>query len=319
MNLQGISLRLSVTDSCQFHCIYCRSRLEFTHTSARRLETEELCTLVRLMCSIVGISKLRFTGGEPLLRQDLPDIIRACTEIGIDDLALTTNGQKLAETAVDLKRAGLRRVNISLDSLDGEIFATITRGGDLSKSLAGIDTALRHGLRPVKLNMVVMRGVNDHEIGDMLNFARQTGCHIRFLELMPIGVAARNFDRYFVSSQEIHDWFTERFTLRPLDWTKGSTSRNFLVENVRGRPVVCGLISPTSDPFCRGCCRLRLTDDGRLWGCLARRRFFDLRPALAAAIAGDRRPLTMAIADALAMKCQPHDLTMQSNMARIGG
>jgi GTP 3',8-cyclase len=319
MNLQSISLRLSVTDSCQFHCVYCRSGSESSRFTGRKLESEELCMLVRLIHSVVGISKLRLTGGEPLLRQDLPGLVRACTEMGIEDLALTTNGQQLAETAGELTRAGLRRVNISLDSLDGDIFSRITQGGDLSKSLAGIDAALKHGLRPVKLNMVVMRGVNDHEIGEMLDFARQTGCHIRFLELMPIGVAARNFDRYFVSSQAIYDWLAERFTLRPLDWTRGATSRNFLVDDVHGRSVVCGLISPTSDPFCHGCRRLRLTDDGRLWGCLARRRFVDLGPALSAAITGDRRPLTTAIADALAMKDQPHDLTVQSDMARIGG
>jgi GTP 3',8-cyclase len=318
MNSPGISLRLSVTDGCQFHCIYCRSIRETPHVVARKLTLDELCTIIRSIHSEFGISKIRFTGGEPLLRKDLATLIRKCSKMGIEDLALTTNGQQLAEVAEPLKQAGLRRVNVSLDSLDAGTFSTITWGGDLSKSLSGIDSALRNGLHPVKLNMVVMRGINDHEIGDMLGYAGQTGCQIRFLELMPIGVAAASFDRYFVSSREIYDGLTARYTLHPLDPIIGSTSRNFLVESVSG-PVICGFISPTSDPFCRGCRRLRLTDNGLLFGCLARCRSIDLHSALAAVSSGDPGPLTIAINDALAMKAQQHDLSRQQAMARIGG
>ncbi|MDP2983532.1 MAG: radical SAM protein [Candidatus Latescibacter sp.] len=320
MKTPGISLRFSVTQSCQLRCRYCRSGRRGDHDNiGRSLPQGELMALLHFLHQIAGIAKLRFTGGEPLLRHDLPELVAACAELGIADLALTTNGQRLAEFAGDLKQAGLHRVNVSLDSLDKDIFSAITRGGDLTASLAGIEAALAHDLQPLKLNMVVLRGVNDHETGDMLDFALKSGCHIRFLELMPIGVAAIEFDCRFIACQDIRDRLTARYDLQPLPYETGATSRDFMVRDASGRTTVCGFISPSSHPFCHGCTRLRLTADGRLLGCLANRRQLDLRPALAAALAGDSQPLAAAITDAFALKRQPHNLADQCDMTRIGG
>ncbi|NIA14344.1 MAG: radical SAM protein [Nitrospiraceae bacterium] len=315
-----ISLRLSVTAACQLRCCYCRPERDGGQVCAGAcLQVPELVTLVRHLHTAAGIAKLRFTGGEPLLRKDLPEVVAACGGLGIGDVALTTNGQRLVAVAEELKRGGLHRVNISLDSLNGDTFAAITRGGNLASSLAGIEAALAKGLRPVKLNMVVMRDLNDHEVGDMLDFALDTGCHIRFLELMPIGEAAREFGQRFVGWRETYERIAGGRTFRPSPYRLGATSRDYDVQDARGRKTVCGFISPSSRPFCRGCNRLRLTADGRLLGCLAHRRYLDLRPALRLALAGDLEPLASDIHEAFSMKRQNHDLADQREMAAIGG
>ncbi|MBX7257671.1 MAG: GTP 3',8-cyclase MoaA [Candidatus Hydrogenedentes bacterium] len=321
MIYRGISLRISVTEACQLRCVYCRAETNAqSHPSNRpRLGNAELLSLVRLLHETVGIAKLRFTGGEPLLRRDLPALIAGCLELGISDLSLTTNGQRLAEQAPILRKSGLDRINVSLDSLHPATFAQVTRGGDLCATLAGIDAVLVQGMSPVKLNMVVLRGVNDDEIVNMLEFGFRTRCQVRFLELMPIGVAAATFSQRFLSSSEVLDRLATDYEFEEIPGVAGDTSRNFWVEDSRGRRTMCGFISPTSQPFCDGCNRLRLTHDGRLLGCLAHPESLDLLPALSAAAKGDCGLLADAVADALAMKMLPRELSRQRDMARIGG
>jgi cyclic pyranopterin phosphate synthase len=188
---------------------------------------------------------------------------------GIPDLALTTNGQRLAEMAAQLKDAGLRRVNVSLDSLRAEVFRTITRGGELRRTLKGIDAALSCGLEPVKINAVVLRPHNFDEVSDIARLALEKGCQVRFLELMPIGCARNIFEEAFVSADEVRARMEESFTLKALPVADGGTSRDFLAHDCHGRRGIIGFISPESRPFCTGCRRLRLTSTGRLIGCLA--------------------------------------------------
>jgi cyclic pyranopterin phosphate synthase len=246
------------------------------------LSRERLVRLLALLHRGFGVKRVRFTGGEPLLRPDLPELIAEVRGLGIGELALTTNAQLLPPRAAALRDAGLQRVNISLDSLRPETYARVTRGGRLDRALAGIRAAQAAGLGPVKLNMVVLRGVNDTEVGALLRFALYSGCHLRFLELMPIGVAASHFEAEFVSAGEIRERLGRLgCAWCAVPWDPSETSRDFLVRDADGRETVCGFIAPTSEPFCSACRRVRLTSDGWLLGCLARASRHDLRPLLA--------------------------------------
>jgi len=309
-----------VTDACDLRCRYCRpERARWVPRAGEPLRLAELVSLVACINTAVGIEKLRFTGGEPLLRGDLPELVVSCARMGIGDLALTTNAQRLAELAGTLAQCGLNRINVSLDSLAPATYRAITRGGDLRRCLAGINAAIDHGLLPMKLNAVILREANDHEVGALLDFALARGCHMRFLELMPIGVAASTFEQDFVSWREVYDSLSERYELTPLPVRPGATSRNYRVRDSRNRETVLGFISPMTAPFCSGCNRLRLTSHGMLLGCLARQHRLDLRPALANATSGDEGPLLSAINEALATKKECHDLSRQREMAHIGG
>jgi cyclic pyranopterin phosphate synthase len=266
------------------------------------------------------IRRVRFTGGEPLLRRDLPELIGEVRALGIPELALTTNAQLLAPCAVALKEAGLQRINISLDSLRSEVFARITRGGILGRTLAGIQAARLAGLGPVKLNVVVLRGVNDAELGDLLRFALQTGCHLRFLELMPVGEAAAGFADGFVSVAEMREQLGELgYGWQPLPWDSSETSRDFLVRDADGRETVCGFITPTSEPFCTGCRRLRFTSDGWLHGCLARFGRQDLKPLLGLDEEAAAHQIRGVVRTAFAQKQCPRFEQTVASMADVGG
>lgn len=315
-----ISLRVSVTGACPLRCQYCRAVNEASPSGIKkRFDTRELINAIALLSRVVRIDKIRFTGGEPLIRPDLTALVASCAKLGIPDLSMTTNGQLLAGVAASLRRAGLERINISLDSLNPKTYSDITRGGNLADALSGIEAALLQRFDLIKLNMVLMRGINDHEAPELLDYAMSKGCRVRFLELMPIGTAAAHFNERFVPSSETCERLANRFTLTPLAYKPGETSRDFLAEDRRGRTAVCGFISPSSQPFCGGCRRLRLTEDGLLLGCLARLDRFDLRPALEKASKGDMQPLTEAVEMALMLKLQPRDLAQQSDMEKIGG
>jgi cyclic pyranopterin phosphate synthase len=320
----GVVVRLSVTTRCQFRCAYClpeRGHACAPLQHAPELPRAALTRLLGLIHAIRPIRRVRFTGGEPLLRRDLPELIGETAALGIPELALTTNGQLLAPRAAALRHAGVHRVNVSLDSLRPDVFAAISRGGSLGLTLAGIRAARDAGLGPVKLNMVVLRGRNDSECQNLLRFALRSGCHIRFLELMPIGEAARNFDRELVPANEIRD----RLEIPGLSWTElpwnpAETSRDWLVRDEDGRETVCGFIAPTTQPFCQGCARLRLTCDGRLHGCLARPSEHDLTPLLTLADeAGARHQLAEIFASAFSQKLGPRFDHAGPLMAAIGG
>ncbi len=266
-----VSLRISVTDRCQLRCLYCTPGPAAAARARRDVLTfEEIDRFVSVIDSSFRLTKVRITGGEPLIRPGIVDLVAMLARRGIPDLALTTNGQLLAEMAPRLKRAGLHRINVSLDSLDGGTYAALTRGGDLRATLEGIDAALGCGLSPVKLNAVVLRGYNDAEVVALARFALDHGCPIRFLEMMPIRGARSIFEDLFVTTSEIRARLETQFALEPVDRGAGQTSRDFLASDGYGRRGVVGFISPMSRPFCDECTRVRLTSTGRLISCLMR-------------------------------------------------
>lgn len=280
--LRPLSLRVSVTDRCQLRCLYCMPREGVSKVSHEDiLSFEEILRFVRAVKSCFRLTKVRVTGGDPLARKGIVDLIRMLKQEQVTDIAITTNGQMLADIAVDLKEAGLDRVNVSLDSLNPETFKMLTRGGELKRTLAGIEAARRCGLAPVKINTVVMKGYNDNEIAELARFALDSGCHSRFLELMPLACAEPVFRDLFVATVEVQTRLEESFALRSVTCEKDQTSSDFSAHDRHGRHGIIGFISSQTRPFCDACTRLRLTSTGRLVSCLARqegpciRKFLD--------------------------------------------
>jgi len=270
VHLKSCSLRISVTDRCQLRCGYCLPPEGVAlRPHADIMRYEEIADVVRILSRLTPLTKVRLTGGEPLVRSGIEHLVTLLADLHIPDLALTTNGQLLAEFAGPLKSAGLARVNVSLNSINAKTYRELSRGGVLERTLEGIGAALRCGLAPLKLNMVVLRGVNDSEILDMVDFAAERGVEIRFLELMPIGVARHHYRQRFFSSADVRSAIQTRYHLAPISREPGSTCRSFLVGNGGGALGRVGFISACSEPFCHDCNRLRLTSDGRIIGCLA--------------------------------------------------
>ena len=316
----GLFLRVSVTDRCQFRCTYCMPPEGIRSCRHEDILTyEEIASFVRYLHAEFGVAKVRVTGGDPLVRKDLPLLVKMFSKMKIPDIAMTTNGQLLEAHAEALKNAGLRRVNISLDSLIPETFSRLSRGGELEKTLQGIQAALRHDLRPVKLNMVVLKGVNDGEIGRLASFAVDQGCDMRFLELMPLGVAAAKSDQWFVSSAEVVSRLSEDFSLTPLPARAGDTARNFRIRDSSDREGTGGLISPCSAPFCAGCRRLRLTAEGHLIGCLGRDARISVKPLLRSGQPESLKELRPLIEQALAEKNLEHGFKSARMLGAVGG
>lgn len=315
-----LQLRISVTDRCSLRCGYCAPENGSTKVAREEvLSYEEITRFVTALKAQYGLTQVRLTGGEPLLRAGLDRLVAMLAAVGAPDLAVTTNGQQLAEMAGPLRRAGLNRINISLDSLSPATFAAITHGGILENTLAGIAAAQRAGLDPVKLNMVVMRGENDHEVADLVRFAAGLGCQMRFLELMPIGVAATGFRDRFVSSAEVIERLAGDFALTALPIDARSTSRNFVAEDQSGRWTTIGFISPSSRPFCAGCRRLRLTATGVVLGCLARPTGIPIAPLLRSGAEPDAEALVVVVEKALGMKRLDGEFVQPQAMMGIGG
>ena len=315
-----ISLRISVTDRCQLRCSYCMPPGGVPKRSRKDVLTfEQIVHFVRTVKQGFGLAKVHLTGGEPLLRAGVTDLVGMLAEQGIADLAMTTNGQLLAETAGRLKDAGLARVNVSLNTLRPRAFADLTRGGDLRLTLAGLEAAVRSRLSPVKLNVTVLRNVNSDEVVQIARFALDRGCEVRFLELMPIGPAAEPFDRLFVSSGEVGARLSEAFDLSPLPGPPGGSARRFRARDAQGRNGVIGFISPCSRPFCADCRRLRLTACGRLVGCLGIGEGPDIRPLLRGAPAPGEPRLVGAVRDALALKRNGRAFVTANLMTLTGG
>ncbi|TKR32914.1 GTP 3',8-cyclase MoaA [Luteimonas gilva] len=276
-------LRLSVIDACNFRCPYCMpaDRIAEDHglDAASRLDFDEIETLVRGFVRL-GVSKLRLTGGEPLLRKHLPRLIERLAAIeGIDDLALTTNGSLLAKQAAALRDAGLRRLTVSLDALDPDLFRALSGGrGEVADVLAGIEAAERAGFAPIKLNCVVQRGVNDGEALALVERFRGSGHIVRFIEYMDVGTC-NGWDRArVVPSAELRDRIHARWPLRPLDPNyRGEVASRYAFEDVQGE---VGFVSSVSAPFCGDCHRARISADGKLYTCLFAGEGRDLRPWL---------------------------------------
>jgi cyclic pyranopterin phosphate synthase len=317
---QGLTLRISVTDRCQLRCWYCMPEDGVSPCSHEDvLRYEEIAVLVNFLKDSFGLQKVRLTGGDPLVRAGIEGLVGMLTDMNIPDLALTTNAQALEEKVDVLREAGLHRVNISLDSLAPETFRSLTRGGDVERTISGIRAAVRGGLGPVKLNMVVIRGTNDHEIPAMLKFALDEGCELRFLELMPAGMAQHDFEQHYMSCDEICSALRPEFTVTPKPPRPGETSQIHEVESdARGRGTF-GVITPTSHPFCSGCKRLRLTADGFLIGCLARQDRVFIRPFLSDSSEAGVAALHGAVLDAMGHKRSDQFFEPQPSMARIGG
>jgi cyclic pyranopterin phosphate synthase len=295
-------LRISVTDRCNLRCLYCMPEEGIkllTHGDI--LSFEEIHRIASAAAEL-GIKKVRVTGGEPLVRLSLPDLVRMLADIpGIDDVSLTTNGILLARFAGELKAAGLKRVNVSLDTLNPERFARITRGGKLEDVLRGIEAARRADLNPVKINMVVMGGTNDDEI---LDFAAKTvgdGWHVRYIEHMPYNREAPEFR--FVSVARMRQQLASLGKLDPCSVKGNGPAQYFQFPGAKG---TIGFITPVTEHFCFNCNRLRLTADGKLRPCLLSEREINLKPSLRDGLADDA--LKQLIQKAVADKPRQHRL-----------
>ncbi len=277
-------LRLSVIEACNFRCPYCMpaDKIEDDHglDAASRLSFDEIEILVRGFVQL-GVRKLRLTGGEPLLRKRLPDLVRRLAAIpGLEDLALTTNGSLLAPHAQALRDAGLRRVTVSVDTLDPDLFRALSGGrGELAAVLAGIQAARNAGFAPIKLNCVLQRGVNDSGILELAAYAREHGDVLRFIEYMDVGTCNGWSRERVVPSREVRDLIHDRWPLMPLDpnYQGEVASRHAYVD---GAGEV-GFVSSVSAPFCGDCHRARVSADGQLYTCLFAGAGYPLRPLLA--------------------------------------
>jgi cyclic pyranopterin phosphate synthase len=271
---QITDLRISVTDRCNFRCVYCRSADPETHMPSDHLLTwDEYERLARILVGM-GIRKIRVTGGEPLVRPGVEDFIARLKALGVQDLSMTTNGQQLAERCDKLVAAGLNRINISLDSLDRDKFERITRTKTFDQVIAGIDAAQASPLRPVKVNAVLVRGINDDEVEAFAGFARDRNLIMRFIEFMPLDADRAWTREMVVTGAEVYDRIAARWPMVPVVHERSETARKFRFADGRGE---IGLISPVSQPFCGHCSRLRLTADGKLRTCLFSKEDHDLR------------------------------------------
>jgi len=271
---QITDLRVSVTDRCNFRCVYCRSADPDNHMAAGELlGWDEYERLARILVGM-GIRKVRVTGGEPLVRRGVEDFIAGLKALGVRDLSMTTNGHLLAERCDHLVAAGLNRINISLDSLDRAKFEQVTRTKSFDQVMAGIDAAQASPLRPVKVNAVLVRGLNDDEVEAFAAFARERDLIMRFIEYMPLD-ADRTWTRAsVVTAAEIHRRISARWPLVPIAHELSETARKYRFSDGPGE---IGLIAPVSQPFCGHCSRIRLTADGKLRTCLFSKDDHDLK------------------------------------------
>jgi GTP 3',8-cyclase len=272
-------LRISVTDRCNFRCSYCMPLDEYEWIDKKEILTFEEITRLAIIFVGLGVEKIRLTGGEPLVRQNLDRLVKQVSAInGLKDLCLTTNGALLAEKIASLKEAGLRRVNISIDSLDPDKFKQITKRGDLGKVLEGVFAAKKHELHPIKLNAVIERGVNDDDIIPLVEFSREHGFAIRFIEYMDVGNSNNWTSAKLVPKKEIIDKIHSRFPLKEVGRADG-TAPSMDYKFVDGRGDV-GVIASVTEPFCSSCTRVRLTADGKVVTCLFSQLGHDVKALL---------------------------------------
>lgn len=301
-------LRISITDRCNLRCEYCMPEegvQKFTHDDM--LTLEETAEIARAFVD-VGVRKIRITGGEPAVRLGYIDLVAELAKTGAE-ITMTTNGQLLADTAEALASAGLSRVNISLDTLDADKYRTLTRGGDLEKTLKGIDAALAAGLSPVKINAVLMKGINDDEIRALTDLTRDRAIHVRFIELMPIGFARAQDDKYLPVR-----FVTDTLPKLQKESPDGVAKRYRLP----GAIGTVGLITPLSDHFCSECNRVRLQADGHVKLCLHAAAQHDMKQALR-----EGKNLREEIRQLLTQKPEQHHLDrgeeVDESMSAIGG
>ncbi len=297
-------LRVSVTDRCDFRCNYCMAEDMTFLPKAEILTLEELdrvcSTFVRQ-----GVKKLRMTGGEPLVRRDIMKLFHSLSRHldsgALEELTLTTNGSQLARFAHELADCGVRRVNVSLDTLDPDKFTAITRWGKLDKVMAGLDAARDAGLG-IKINAVALKGVNDDEVDRLVAWCGDEGFDLTFIEVMPMGdIGEQRIDQYWPLSM-LRAQLAEKWTLEEIDYRTGGPARYMRVKETGGR---LGFITPMTHNFCESCNRVRLTCTGMLYMCLGQEDAADLREPLR--MAEDDGPLEQAIAEAIGRKPKGHD------------
>ena len=295
-------VRLSVTDRCDFRCVYCMAEEMTFLPRAKIMSLEEIAQVARNFVSL-GTQKIRLTGGEPLVRKGVVDLVREIGSYGLRDFAMTTNGSQLPALAEDLRKGGLDRLNISLDSLDAEKFSTITRTGKLSQVLDGINAAKEAGFKRIKLNTVVMKGSNEEEIPELVEFARAKGLDITFIEEMPLGeISEHDRGLALCTSEEVRAIIARHHELELTDDDSGGPSRYYRMQDSSSR---IGFISPHSHNFCSTCNRVRVTVEGRLLLCLGNEHSVDLLPLLREHPGDDER-LREAIIAAMDLKPERH-------------
>ncbi len=297
-------LRLSVTDRCDLRCLYCMGPEVRFLPRHQILSLEEMLEVVRAFVAL-GVTKVRLTGGEPLVRRNLLWLMREVARLpGLAELVLTTNGTRLGILAQEIRDAGVRRINVSLDTLRPERFAHITGNTRHAEVLAGIEAALRAGFERIKLNAVILRHRNHDEVTDLVGFAVARGINISFIEEMPLGrVGEHDRAEAFYSSDEIQADLARHFTLVPTTETTGGPARYFRIPDTDTR---VGFIAPHSHNFCGDCNRVRVTADGRLLLCLGQEHSMDLRPVLRAS-PSDQARLRETIRAAMQIKPAGHE------------
>ncbi len=301
-------LRISITDRCDFRCVYCMSEEMTFLPRAQILTLEEIQIIARAFAEL-GVKKIRITGGEPLVRRGALDLIQNLGKIeSLDELVLTTNGSKLEEMANSLKNAGIKRINISLDTLDAEKFKQITRTGDLEKVLKGIQVAKKAGFDRIKINAVILKNRNHLEVTHLVQFAVDNDIDISFIEEMPLGiVASHNRAEVYYSSDQIKSDLEQYFGLKSIPDKTGGPSVYF---NVLGTKTKVGFISPHSANFCATCNRVRLTVEGHLLLCLGNEHAVDLKRVIRAN-PGDIEKLKEAIVNAMLIKPEKHEFDLK--------
>ena len=304
-------VRLSITDRCDFRCTYCMAE-EMTFLPRDAVMSLEECLRVASVFVGLGVSKLRITGGEPLVRKDALWLIERLGALpGLDNLVITSNGSQLDRFAPALFAAGVKRINISLDTLKAERFRRITRIGDLGKVLKGIAAAGNAGFRRTKLNTVMMRGTNDDEFVDLVQYALDNELDISFIEEMPLGDIHGRSDTY-VSSDETRAHLAQRFELIPSTEDSGGPARYWRIPGSESR---IGFISPHSHNFCESCNRVRITARGELYPCLGQNDAVNLMDVLRSG--ADDAALRQAIVDSMGIKPLGHDFTQQMDAPQV--
>ena len=306
-------LRVSVTDRCDFRCVYCMSENMSFLPKADVLSLEELDRLCSAFVAR-GVRKLRLTGGEPLVRRGIMTLVNALARHlrsgNLDELTLTTNGSQLAKYVAEIKAAGVRRLNVSLDTLDADKFRAITRWGDLDQVLGGIDAAQAAGLK-IKINAVALKGVNDDEFARLIEWAHGRGMDLTLIEVMPLGeIGEGRLDQYLPLSM-VRARLAERFTLDEIDYRTGGPARFVRVAETGGR---LGFITPLTHNFCESCNRVRVTCTGTLYMCLGQEDAADLRKPLRTSEGNDL--LFATIDEAIGRKPKGHDFVIDRRHQR---
>jgi cyclic pyranopterin phosphate synthase len=311
-------LRISVTDRCNLKCLYCMPHRGMDYFSQQEIMTSGEITRFVSIALRHGLRKVRITGGEPLLRRDIVSLVSWVKALGVRDLSMTTNGVLLGGLAAELKNAGLDRVNISLDTMEPGRFRSITRGGEIASVWKSIEEARRAGLRPVKLNVVPIRGINDDEVMAFASLTLERDYHIRFIELMPV-LPHRKLRSYsYLTKEELMKKIAPLGRLNRLPFRGGGPSRNYRLEGARG---IIGFISPMSNHFCNYCNRLRLTASGSIRPCLFSDREFDIKTPMREGASDEA--LEALFLSAVNAKPAGHSLLTKtptlSSMSKIGG